>query len=193
MILDQYGNEIERGHSRKAIQYVKEHPSVVITIIPLFGAIFSVFIRFIMFLYKKGWAMYFSVPGEYILIGNSLSLYEIIVVGVILLGYAGVAVLTTRMWLRKEHLLKRIGCTFLLPMLFIFIFMIISLENPMLVFELTSKDWLYILWYLTTIVLFFHFPVVFAIGYFFAYPLNDDIIRKKENSKKGKNKKEKRR
>ncbi len=182
MILDQYGKEIKANHSKSIIDYIKAHPSVVIAVISFVGAIISVLIRFITFLHKKGWAMYFRVPDEYILIGNSISIYSVIVTGVISLAYIGAAILTVRMWLRKDNLLKRIGCTFLVPMLFIFIYLVISIGNPMFILKMSRSEWVYVLRNIIIMVLLIHIPFVFGMGYCMALPLHKDIIQRRGNT-----------
>lgn len=184
MLLNQYGSEMETSHIKRAVHYIKLHPSVVIAAVPLVGSILSVLFSFIEFLYKKGVAIYFDVPDEYILIRNSLSLFGIVFTGIVFLAYSGIAVLTVRIWLRKERWVKRIGCTFLLPMLFTFIFMVVCTENPMLLLEFQWRDWGYLLWHTIIIVLFVHLPMVFGIGYCFVHPLNEDILQNKKKANK---------
>ena len=138
MSLKKYEKEMKSNNMEKFLNYTKNKPDVVLLAIPLIGAVISVIWNFFMFLYKKGWAVYFRVPDEYILVGNSFSLYDVIVMGVIFLAYSGVAVLTVRMWLRKESLIRRFGFTVVLPMLFMFVLVITKLEEPMTIFSISD-------------------------------------------------------
>lgn len=162
------------------LNYAKNKPDVVILAIPLIGAVISAIWNFFMFLYKKGWAVYFRIPDQYILTGNSFSLYDAIVMGVIFLAYSGVAVLTVRMWMRKENLIRRIGFTVVLPMLFMFVLVITNLENPMIILRMSNREWGNVISRLLLAVLTFHIPLVIAIGYCLFYPVHDDIIQRKK-------------
>lgn len=186
MSLKQCEKEMKNDNKEKILIYVKNKPDVVILAIPLIGAVISVIWNFFMFLYKKGWAVYFRIPDEYILTGNSFSLYDVVVMGVIFLAYSGVAVLTVRMWLRKERLIRRFGFTVVFPMLFMFVLVITKLEDPMAIFSISDREWVYVICKLLLAVLTFHIPLVIAIGYCLFYPVHDDIIQRKKRIGRGK-------
>ena len=181
-------------------RFIKNNTPQIALLIPLVIALVSCVSNFFIYIYKRGYYDYFNLDNSFIVFNRTTIINELITTSIASLIYWVYSIFSVRMFYKRENILMKLVCFFIIPFSLNFIFVFYSLK---LVFfnDITNLVAVIIL---CVLFIFLHWPLISLMGHFMAGTLNNDVleqykkeklqkknvnIQNKENNKKATNKK----
>lgn len=140
---------------------VKENTAQIAIAIPIMGAILTVLVNFCHFLTVYGYYCYFEIDKRLILPYNSVNLYQMLSLIVIVGAYWVFAIFAVRMFFNKKNILGKIVCWIVVPIVI----------NWLMCKEIYSELKISLLLALILI----QWLLIWAMGYCFVPSFHDDI------------------
>lgn len=160
-------------------RFIKNNTPQIALLIPLVIALVSCVSNFFIYIYKKGYYDYFNLDNSFIVFNRTTIINELITTSIASLIYWVYSIFSVRMFYKRENILMKLVCFFIIPFSFNFIFVWFCSKKS----SFSDENYFVAAIIISFVFIFLHWSLIYLMGHFMSGKINNDVLEQYKKEK----------